>query len=295
MFCCDEQEWLVSLLDIRDLLALRLVSRKTMDWVDAVMLKHPSKAFTLYVNENTALDGLENEEIAHGIPFFRRLDIMDSSFCSHPLIPSFLRIYGSQIHTVYGSYEGRRVVPDEVAFYEALTNLTQLFTNWLGDNVADVKMPALKRLHLHTIPSQGSELAAKNNFNFLLNFPNLTHLWLVYCCEEDYLEAMIALGQYFTSRNEWEGSSGRTLTVSFDDIQQPGNCDEELIPTEGVGRLLQELAIADGRILIEKMTVQLLDEAVRLFHHQRGGQLLRSFGKCIRSLRGMQCQQVYLQ
>jgi hypothetical protein len=97
---------------------------------------------------------------------------------------------------------------------------------------------------------------------------------------------MIALGQYFTSRNEWEGSSGRTLTVSFDDIQQPGNCDEELIPTEGVGRLLQELAIADGRILIEKMTVQLLDEAVRLFHHQRGGQLLRSFGKCIRSLRG---------
>jgi hypothetical protein len=279
------QEWLVSLLDIRDLLALRLVSRKTRDWLDAVMPKHPTKAFTLNVDENTALDGLVNEEIAHGIPFFRILNIRHSSFCSNPLIPSFLRIYGPQIRIVDGSYEVGDVVPHEVAFYEALPNLTQLSTNWLGNNVADVKMPALNRLQLYRIPYQGSERAEKLNFHFLLNFPKLIHLWLPCWCEDDYLGAMSALGQYFAIRNEWVGSSGKTLTISFNDIR-PGDFDEELIPTEGVARLLQELAVADGRILIEKMAVQLLDEAVRLFHHPRGGQLLRSFGKCILSLRG---------
>jgi hypothetical protein len=55
---------------------------------------------------------------------------------------------------------------------------------------------------------------------------------------------------------------------------------------EGVKRLLEELAVADGRILIENMPVSLLDEAVCMFHHQRGENLLKSFGKCIRSLIG---------
>jgi hypothetical protein len=56
--------------------------------------------------------------------------------------------------------------------------------------------------------------------------------------------------------------------------------------TEDVAQFLQELAVADGSIFIENMPVELLDEAVRLFNHQRRGQLLRSFGKCIRSLFG---------
>jgi hypothetical protein len=135
MFCCDEQETLVSLLDIRDLLALRLVSRKIRDWVDAVMSKHPTKVFTLYVEESTALHELVDEEIAQGIPFFRALNIGDKYFCSRPLITEFLCIYGTQIRTVYGSNKRGDVVPDEVAFYEAKPNLTQLSTNWLEEHV----------------------------------------------------------------------------------------------------------------------------------------------------------------
>jgi hypothetical protein len=193
----DGQEWLVSLLDIRDSLALRLVSRKTRAWVDAVMSKHPSKAFTQYVDGSTSLYGLVNEEIAQSIPFFRRLYVGDSSFFSHHLLPSYLT-YGTQIHTVIHYAERDSVVSEELAFYEALPNLTQLSANWLGDNM---KMSALKRLLLHKVPSEDSELAAKINLNFLLNFPNLTHLWLPYCSKDDYLEAMSALGQYFEIRN----------------------------------------------------------------------------------------------
>jgi hypothetical protein len=181
----DGQEWLVSLLDIRDFLALRLVSRKTRAWVDAVMSKHPSKAFTQYVHGSTSLYGLVNEEIAQGIPVFRRLYVGDSSFFSHHLLRSFLLTYGTQIHTVIHYVDGNSVVSEELAFYEALPNLTHLSANWLGDNVADVKMPALKRLLLHKVPSEDSEMAAKINFNFLLNFPNLTHLWLPYCSKDD--------------------------------------------------------------------------------------------------------------
>jgi hypothetical protein len=229
----DGQEWLVSLLDIRDLLALRLVSRKIRDWVDAFMSKHPSKAFTLYINENASLAELVKEVIAHGIPFFRRLYVGDSSFFSHHLLPSFLLTYGTQIHTVIHYAYGDSVVSEELAFYEALPNLTQLSANWLGDNVADVKMPALKRFQLHKVPSEDSELAAKINFNFLLNFSNLTHLWLPYCSKDDYLEAMSALGQYFAIRNGWKGSTESTLTISFYDLELD-DFDDELIRTEGV-------------------------------------------------------------
>jgi hypothetical protein len=103
------------LLDVRDILALRLVTPKTRDWVDAVMPKVKSKA-TLYVdyeddeneddedennvNESTFLDELMNEGM-NGIPFFRNMMIRDSSLFSDPLIPSFLRKYGPQIRTVY--------------------------------------------------------------------------------------------------------------------------------------------------------------------------------------------------
>jgi hypothetical protein len=60
--------------------------------------------------------------------------------------------------------------------------------------------------------------------------------------------------------------------------------DEELVQTEGLFRLLQELAVADGRILIEEMPVQLLDTAASLLYHQQ--QKLRTFAKFIRSLNG---------
>jgi hypothetical protein len=167
----------VSLLDVRDLLALRLVSRKTREWVDAVLPSHPTKALTLYVAEEKTLHELVEEDIAHGIPFFRGLTVRDSTFFSHPLLPKFLRIYGSQIQTVYRSDKVGGVGPYEVAFYKALPNLTQLSTGWLGDNVPAVKMPALERLKLHTIRFEVSDRTAKINFHFLLNFPNLTHLW----------------------------------------------------------------------------------------------------------------------
>jgi hypothetical protein len=279
----------VSLLDVRDLLALRLVSRKTRDWVDAVLSSHPTKALTLYVKKNTALDELVNEEIPHRIPFFRRLNVRDSSLFSHPQILSFLRCYGTQIHTVYRYDNCDDVDPDEVAFYEALPNLTQLSTRWLGENnVPAVKMPALERLKLHTIRSEFSDRTEKINFDFLLNFPNLTHLWLPYMSIVDHVQVWGALGPYIKKQNGLEGSSRRTLTISL--RPWSGARPEELSPSEkeNVVTLLQELAVADGRILIENMNVKLLDEAVRHFHHQRGGQkqLLNSFGKCVRSLIG---------
>jgi hypothetical protein len=282
----------VSLLDARDLLALRLVSRKTREWVDAVLPSHPTKALTLYVDVDIdmALHELMDEEISHGIPFFRGLNLWDwdssLSFFSHPLLPEFLRIYGSQIHTVHGPDYGGDVDPDEVAFYEALPNLTQLSIRRLGDNVPAVKMPALERLQLFSLRSEFSKKAV--DFHFLLNFPNLTHLLLPYII--DYVEqaqVLSALGPYFKKQNGLEGSSRRTLTIFL----YPYNDFPVILNTsarEKVAILLQELAVADGRILIENMNVKLLDEAVRLFHHQRGGQLLlSSFGKCVRSLIGV--------
>jgi hypothetical protein len=279
----------VYLLEDRDLLALRLVSRKTREWVDAVLPSHPTKALTLFVkkNEKKTLHELVKEEIAHGIPFFRRLNVGDSSFFSHPLLPEFLRIYGSQIHTVHGPDYWHDVDPKEVVFYESLPNLTQLSTRWLGDNVPAVKMPALERLELHTIRSELSESGV--DFDFLLNFPTLTHLWLPrYRVKVEPVQVWGALGRYFNKRNGLEdGSFRRTLTIfprSYGDIWVEMNTAEK----EQVAVVLQELAVADGRILIDDMNVKLLDEAVRLFHHQRGGQLLlSSFGKCIRSLIGV--------
>jgi hypothetical protein len=254
--------------------------------VDAVMPEHKSKVFTLYVDEDTSLDELVKEEIAHGIPFFRRLIVTDSSFFSHPLIPSFLCIYGTQIHTVYRpDFCGDDVVAEEVAFYHALPNLTQLSTNWLGDNVADVKLLSLERLQLHRIRSELSERAATINFDFLLNFPKLTHLWLPDMELVDYVELLITLGPYFAIRNGWDASLQRTLTI-YVDPARPYRVEMNRTERQKLATLLPVLAVADGRILIENMPVELLDEAVRLFHHQRGGQLLSSFGMCIRSLIG---------
>jgi hypothetical protein len=277
---------LVSLLDVRDLLALRLVSRKTKDWVEAVLPRNPTKPLTLYVKKNT-LDELMEHEFPHGIPFFRGLTVGDTSFFSHPLVPKFLAIYGSQIQTVHGPEPGYRfgVVPDEVAFYEALPNLTQLTAGWLGG--MNGKMPALQRLKLHTLRPEFSNGKAKVNFDFLQNLPHLTHLWLPRYYSADQVEVLRALGSYLKKQNTSEGSSRRTLTIS---LRLPYDCFPDRLNSSARATLtvlLQELAVADGRILIEYVNVKLLDEAVRHFHHQRGGQLLlRNFGKCVRSLIG---------
>jgi hypothetical protein len=212
-----------------------------------------------------------------------------SSFFWHPRIPKFLGIYGSQIHTLHGPDHWGDVDPDEVAFYEALPNLNQLSIRCLGDDhVPAVKMPALKRLKLHTIRSVFSDLTAKINFHFLQNFPNLTHLWLPTMSLNEIVEVLIALGPYFAIRNGLEGSIPRTLTIFLRSYESYGHFPDELSPSEkeNLVTLLQELAVADARILLDNMPIMLLDEAVRLFHHQRGGQLLRSFGNCILSLIG---------
>jgi hypothetical protein len=125
------------------------------------------------------------------------------------------------------------------------------------------------------------------NVDFLRNCPNLRLLWLPDEMNlEQYVEILTALGAYFADRN---GSSSSTLimfienpTFSYDDSEFL----EEQNQTERVARLLKELAASDGRILIDCIPITLLDEAVRLFSNQPGKLKLRSFGKCIRSLRG---------
>jgi hypothetical protein len=67
---------------------------------DAVMWKHPTKARTLYLNQQKrTLDEFMDEKM-DGIPLCRGLKVISSAFFSHPLIPEFLHIYGSQIHTI---------------------------------------------------------------------------------------------------------------------------------------------------------------------------------------------------
>jgi hypothetical protein len=107
------------------------------------MTKHPSKEFTISVNNKTTLDKLIGEETDR-IPFFRRLKINHCSFFMYPLTPSFLRIYGPQIRTVRNYNNECKVVPEQIAFFQALPNLTQLSTYWSPDNLLDVKMPAIK-------------------------------------------------------------------------------------------------------------------------------------------------------
>jgi hypothetical protein len=300
MCCSDGQEWLVSFLDVHDLLALRLVSPKTRAWVDSLMSKHRSKAFTLYLNEEKTLKELMDKQFALGIPFFKRLNIGHPTFFSHPLIPEFLRIYGPQIHTVYHSENHDDIVPEEVAFYQALPNLTQHSTCWLGANVPDVKMPALKRLQLLKVSSEcysyyDSEIIRNDLLpiiskpDFLPSFPNLTHLWLPPIELIYYVEVSDAIRPYFAVRNGWKGSSSaRTLTIFVEpDMIESYYYELEPCAEEGVVQLLQELVISDGTILIEGMPVTLLYEAFRLFQHQP--EKLRSFGKCIRSLIWYSC------
>jgi hypothetical protein len=82
-------------------------------------------------------------------------------------------------------------------------------------------------------------------------------------------------------RNGWNdetGSSSQDKTLTIFDIFTYYEYQETI---EKATKLLQKLAIVDGRILIENMPIKLLDEAVVHFENcRRGGQkLLSIFGK----------------
>jgi hypothetical protein len=219
------------------------------------MSGHKSKSFTLSFDEEEGrtLDRFmeERKQTAEagtiGIPF-GSLNLTkvttSSSFFSHPLIPQFLLEYGSNIHRIHNS---------------------------LLLNGQDEIIP-LALQGQYTPP----------NVDFLRNCPNLRLLCLPDMKLDEYVKILTALGAYFARRN---GSSWPTLTIFIEDPSF--DCGRELLKelsqTEGVARLIKELAVADGRVLIDSMPITLLDEAVRHFYNQPE---LRSFGKCIRSLRG---------
>jgi hypothetical protein len=300
------------LLDIPDLLALRLVSRETKSWVDVVMSRHKSKAFTLYFDEKKGRtrrtldrfmeERMQNDEAGTiGIPF-GNLDLSEvttsASFFSHPLIPQFLLEYGPTIHRIlntcqWDAGEVDIIPPEELTFYQALPNLTTLCTLAPGENVPQVMMPALHNIQLFSLQSAPEEDESiipplVMNVDFLMNCPNLQQLWLPGQLDMDqYVEILIPLGAYFATRNGWGWGSSGTLTIFIENsdlVSYNGELVKELSQAEGAARLLQELAVADGRILIDSMPITLLDKAVRLFSNQPGK--LRIFGKSIRSLRG---------
>jgi hypothetical protein len=78
-------------------------------------------------------------------------------------------------------------------------------------------MPAMQRLALDLVLSALSHSANKINTAFLLNFPNLMHLWLTPSRGwNEYLEVMSALGSYLAIRNRWDGASRKPLTIIFE-------------------------------------------------------------------------------
>jgi hypothetical protein len=312
------------MLDIPDLLALRLVSRQTKSWVDFVMSKHKSKDITLSFDEKKgrSLDRFMDERMQNAeaqtivIPF-GILDLTEvttsTSFFLHPLIPQFLLDYGPKIHEIRNSiqfnsiqlifissrwckYEEPDTIPlEELTFYQALPNLTSLSTLAPGDNVPQKMMPALRNLQLFSLQSAPEEdesviPSLVMNVDFLMNCPNLERLWLPDDTNMDeYVEILIPLGAYFAARNGWGWGSSGTLTIFVDNSDRyfyDGELVKELSETEGAERLIKELAASDGRVLIDSMPITLLDKAVRLFSFSNQPGKLRSFGKCIRSLRG---------
>jgi hypothetical protein len=190
------------------------------------------------------------EAIAHWIPFFRGLNVADSSFFSHPLLPEFLDIYGSQIRTVRGPD-----YPQDVAFFEALPNLTQLSTHWLGDNVPAVKMPALERLELFTLRSGLSESAGRIDFHFLQNFPNLTHLCLPYMNICEHVTVLSALESYFKKQYGLEGSSRRTLTIflcPYNDFpSELKTAEKDQVAVPSAGRTVSSEQLCEVRSILD--------------------------------------------
>jgi hypothetical protein len=263
------------------------------------MSGHKSKSFTLSFDEKKgrSLDRFmeewkQNAEAGTiGIPF-RSVDLTEvttsSSFFSNPLITQFLIEFGPKIHRIRNSdyywwnrNRETKVIPlEELAFYQALPNLTTLSTfTPPAENVPQVKMPALVNLQLLSlliVPTPPRLV----NVDFLLNCPNLQLLWLPDGMElYQYVKILTALGAYFATVN---ASSSRKLRIVVENPFNSLKLRRQLHQTEGSARLMEELAASDGRILIDCMPITLLDNAVRHFSNQPGK--LRSFGKCIRSL-----------
>jgi Leucine-rich repeat (LRR) protein len=312
----EQQDELVSFLDVRDLLALRLVSSETKSWVDTVMLGHRRKAFTLTLDEeNRTLDGFMDEQKKmmnqNSIPF-KTLNFEHtgaSSFYSHPLLPSFLQTYGPQIHRIHtpsGFFLHPNIEPEfevppekELAFYQGLSNLIHLslFTSKVEENVPlptieEEKLPFLRNLQSFSIKFVGYEAYDSSevirNIDFLRHCPNLRKLSLPDMHMVGSVKVLTALGDYFAARNGYKEGYPPTLRIFIQNTTRQslqGHQKQLLQIDEGMAnKLLEELASSDGRILIENMPIMLLDGAVRLFSKQRGK--LRNFGKCIISLNG---------
>jgi hypothetical protein len=308
------------LLDVRDLLALRIVSSETKSWLDSVMLGHRSKAFTLTLDdEDRTLDGFMDEEKTmtmeqKKIPF-KTLNFEHtraSSFYSHPLLPSFLQTYGPQIHRIQtpsgfflhrnAESEVDEVPPEkELAFYQGLPHLIHLslVTSRLEENVPlptieEGNLPFLRQLQSLTIQFadyvgyDSSEVI--KNIDFLRHCPNLRKLSVPHLPFVEFVKVLTALGEYFAARNGWKGGIPPPLsifiqnTIHIKDYRHDHLEQQRQIEEGMVNKLLEELAASDGRILIENMPITLLDGAVRLFSKQRQPRKLRSFGKCIISL-----------
>jgi Leucine-rich repeat (LRR) protein len=309
----EQQDELVSLLDVRDLLALRLVSSETKSWLDTVMLGHRSKVFTLTLDwYYRTLDRFMDEE--KKIPF-KTLNFnktrASSSFYSHPLLPSFLQTYGPQIHRIHTPYgfflhpnaEYKVEVPPEkeLAFYQGIPNLIHLslFTSTVEENVPlptieEEKLPFLRQLQSFSIQlacySDSDSCEVIRNIDFLRHCPNLRKLTLNEMPLVESVKVLTALGDYFVARNGWKGGIPPTLTIFIqthikeyrhDHLEQQRQIEEGM-----VNKLLEELAASDGRILIQNMPITLLDGAVRLFSKQSQRGKLRNFVKCIISLIG---------
>jgi hypothetical protein len=315
------------MLDIPDLLALRLVSPEAKSWVDFVMSEYKSKDITLYFDEKKGRtlgrfmeERMQNDEAgAIGIPF-GSLNLTEvttsSSFFSHPLIRQFHLDYGPEIHRVINylrvSYnEGQHdITPlEELTFYQDLPNLCDLTTLSIlapGENAPQVGLPALRYLELLKLEVEAAPVDEDDeddyfwplptlvmNVDFIMNCPNLRQLWLPGPMGMDqYVEILIPLGAYFAARNGRRWGSSGTLTIFIDNSDRNlynSQLVKQLSETEGAERLIKALAASDGRILIDSMPITLLDKAVGLFSNQpEPGKLsqLRSFAKCIRSLRG---------
>jgi Leucine-rich repeat (LRR) protein len=312
MQCSEQQDELVSLLDIRDLLALRLASSETKSWLDTVMMGHTSEAFTLKLDdEDRTLDRFMDEE--KKIPF-KTLNFTKtkaSFFYSHPLLPSFLQTYGPQIHRIHtpsGFFlhpAADEVPPDkELAFYQGLPNLIHLslVTSRVEENVPlptieKEKLPFLAHLQSFslqlTFNGDHNSSEVIRNIHFLRHCPSLRKLSLPNMPLVESVKVLTTLGDFFAARNGRKGGgTPTTLTIYIkndlfygqsrhEHLEQLRRIDEGM-----VNKLLEELAASDGRILIENMPITLLDGAVRLFSKQRQRVKLRSFGKCITSLVG---------
>jgi hypothetical protein len=268
-------------------------------------MEHPEVDTTL---ERFLAEGRRADGGAFAIPF-RALNIqvwaepetdMDYYY-SQPRIGEFLASYGPQIthlrvpyvffHTLgFHEIEDEETsVRDELSFYEGLPNLTHLTTRKLGNNAPTEQLSFLQRLHSLDIEWVHRNYYSNSNATaFLEECRNLKQLTL----PTTFLPALAA---YFETRRVHPGTLNLTVLppprgtrisnpyVRNEDGAQLLESSKMELRSEDGARLLEQLAAADGRILISStLPVLILDEAAFLFRDQTDK--LRGFGKCITSL-----------